>query len=90
MSAICHDIYALRAAGASYREIAVLTGLAESTVYARLNDQVAKPRELSGRGQRKCMCCGKVFLSDGPHNRLCDYCRHKSNTPFDTPATVRY
>lgn len=27
------------------------------------------------RGARPCMCCGKVFTSDGIHNRLCDPCR---------------
>jgi len=24
---------------------------------------------------RPCMCCGKRFWSEGPHNRLCDPCR---------------
>lgn len=23
---------------------------------------------------RACMCCGKEFLSEGAHNRLCTYC----------------
>lgn len=25
--------------------------------------------------QRACLRCGAGFLSDGPHNRLCDHCR---------------
>jgi len=28
--------------------------------------------------QRKCMCCGAVFTSAGPHNRLCGRCRSKA------------
>lgn len=27
------------------------------------------------RGERPCMCCGSVFLSQGIHNRLCPHCR---------------
>lgn len=26
--------------------------------------------------KRACMCCRTVFLSEGPHNRLCNRCRH--------------
>jgi len=25
--------------------------------------------------ERKCLCCGRPFLSEGAHNRLCDPCR---------------
>ena len=37
------------------------------------------------RAERKCLCCGSVFESEGPHNRLCDRCRRLSatTTPFD-------
>jgi hypothetical protein len=24
---------------------------------------------------RRCLCCTKAFVSEGPHNRLCDPCR---------------
>lgn len=30
------------------------------------------------RGQRSCLCCSARFISDGPHNRLCDPCRQGS------------
>ena len=28
--------------------------------------------------ERPCMACGKPFLSEGWHNRLCDRCRKRS------------
>ena len=31
---------------------------------------------------RPCLCCGKSFTSDGPHNRLCNTCRTKSVSPY--------
>jgi len=33
--------------------------------------------------QRQCLCCGKPFASQGPHNRLCSTCRAKSVGPYD-------
>jgi hypothetical protein len=27
------------------------------------------------RRQRDCLCCGRAFLSEGVHNRLCSRCR---------------
>jgi hypothetical protein len=33
-----------------------------------------KPRVATMRN-RPCMCCGRGFLSEGPHNRLCGPCR---------------
>jgi len=30
-----------------------------------------KTAEKKERTRRACMCCGAVFMSDGPHNRLC-------------------
>lgn len=32
---------------------------------------------------RACLCCGKSFASQGPHNRLCSTCRAKSVGPYD-------
>lgn len=32
--------------------------------------------------------CKKLFVSDGPHNRLCPNCRRESLTVYDTPAQV--
>lgn len=31
-------------------------------------------REARSR-ERRCMCCAATFLSEGPHNRMCDRCR---------------
>lgn len=28
--------------------------------------------------ERPCMCCSTLFRSEGPHNRLCNYCRQKT------------
>lgn len=28
-----------------------------------------------GKTTRPCMCCGKIFPSEGKHNRLCAYCK---------------
>jgi len=33
--------------------------------------------------QRECMCCGKVFKSAGPQNRLCFKCGGQWVGPFD-------
>lgn len=27
---------------------------------------------------RACLTCGETFVSEGPHNRLCSRCRHRS------------
>jgi len=99
MSAVCRDIRGLRAAGATIREIAALTGLSPSAVYRRLAPKAraatvpaptVEPHRRKGRTERACLCCGKPFLSEGAHNRLCDVCRKGGGGPFDTPATVRY
>ncbi|MFA6019764.1 MAG: hypothetical protein WC722_05830 [Rhodospirillales bacterium] len=37
---------------------------------------VAEPRHPPKR--RACMACGRRFLSEGPHHRLCGSCRHES------------
>lgn len=31
---------------------------------------------------RPCLCCSQTFLSEGPHNRMCDNCRTLSTGPF--------
>ena len=43
MTAVCHDIHGLRAAGATYREIAALTGLTLSQINYRLNPPLNHP-----------------------------------------------
>lgn len=32
-------------------------------------------------GERPCMCCGRLFESEGIHNRLCSSCRGRSDAP---------
>ncbi|MDD9731877.1 hypothetical protein PVW46_18380 [Mameliella sp. AT18] len=34
------------------------------------------------RRRRPCICCGVSFISEGPHNRMCNGCRHGAD-PFD-------
>lgn len=34
------------------------------------------------RRRRACICCRSPFLSDGPHNRMCNACRRGAD-PFD-------
>jgi hypothetical protein len=29
---------------------------------------------------RPCLCCGEIFRSEGPHNRLCTSCRANKET----------
>ena len=29
--------------------------------------------------KRKCMCCGHTFKSEGIHNRMCGWCRTKTD-----------
>ena len=33
----------------------------------------------AGRTERPCICCGRAILSEGPHHRMCDYCRHRGS-----------
>lgn len=75
-NAVCHDVPALYRAGATINEIMALTGLSRSTVEYRI--YIQKPRR--SKTPRKCLCCGRQFASEGPHNRLCAICRSKSLT----------
>jgi len=45
-----------------------------------------KERDSKGRQRRACMCCGKSFMSEGPHNRLCNACRQMGDD--GSPYTV--
>lgn len=33
--------------------------------------------------QRLCLCCGNLFASEGPHNRMCGPCRTRNVSPFE-------
>lgn len=52
--------------------------------------EAAPPRRRKGSTERACMCCGRPFMSEGAHNRLCGGCRLRGANPFDTPATVHH
>lgn len=72
---------ALRAAGATYREIAALIGVSISSVERYLIDDDFRAPEKQIK-QRSCLRCGKTFDSWGPGNRLCSRCAHISVSPF--------
>ena len=40
------------------------------------------------RKKRKCLRCGKEFLSEGPHNRLCSSCKKINESIGYLPAKV--
>jgi rRNA maturation endonuclease Nob1 len=39
--------------------------------------QYSRPIKDNRTHTRACLCCEKPFPSEGPHNRLCQYCRQK-------------
>lgn len=45
---------------------------------ARAEDALEKLERKARQRTRKCLTCSTSFLSDGPHNRMCNYCRHQS------------
>lgn len=60
-----------------------VSGIFNSHVEAecRLQKLQEEARQKSATRERPCMCCGKVFESEGIHNRLCNYCRtHDART----------
>jgi len=87
--AVCSDVRGLRAAGATLKEIMALTGLSGGQINYRLYAQGQENRlPRKGRQERRCMCCGRTFPSEGAHHRLCDRCRKETLTPFDVPHGV--
>lgn len=38
----------------------------------------ARAKEIE-KARRPCLCCGRIFLSQGAHNRLCDQCRRRDS-----------
>lgn len=86
-----YDIQKLKAGGATVREIAQLTGLSIAAVHNKLVPEpraavtpapTLKPRRRKGT-ERPCMTCRQPFMSEGPHNRLCDCCRKQRLSAFD-------
>jgi Zn finger protein HypA/HybF involved in hydrogenase expression len=41
------------------------------------NKEQIKNNQLSSKkpGKRSCLSCGKKFLSEGAHHRICDHCK---------------
>lgn len=48
---------------------------APRTTRAQAVDLVEELTRRALRKTRACMCCGVSFVSEGPHNRLCNPCR---------------
>ncbi|APO49869.1 hypothetical protein LUI11_15985 [Bradyrhizobium diazoefficiens] len=49
----------------------------------RLTAIAGHERRRSTKGPRTCMCCRKVFESEGNHNRLCRYCKDRAGLTYD-------
>jgi hypothetical protein len=88
----------LRRQGYTHQQIMLALGRARCSIQARLKILAAAgeditiqpytrrepPPEFSQiRTTRPCLCCNKLFPSEGPHNRLCGTCRTKSLSPYD-------
>ena len=44
--------------------------------HAALDRELKKRR----RARRDCISCGTSFMSEGPHNRMCEICRRRDDT----------
>lgn len=67
--------------GLSYEEIAAYCGLTRAAVKARIaraREQDASDPPRIKKAPRKCLCCGTMFLSHGPGNRMCARCRERA------------
>jgi len=59
---------------AVFRHDARITGWRNPDLAQRALDRLVS--EATGkRRERKCLCCGAVFVSEGPQHRLCNYHR---------------
>ncbi|MDT8856462.1 hypothetical protein RNZ50_15820 [Paracoccaceae bacterium Fryx2] len=53
----------------------------------RLRDEAQRAADAKAkRGPRACLCCGRVFESEGIHNRMCGPCRNRDTG--DVPARL--
>lgn len=66
------NLLRLRRVGATYRDLMRLTGLSRAAIEYRLDGAMPRRAEMQ---IRRCLCCGKEFLSHGPGNRMCGRCR---------------
>ena len=42
------------------------------------------------RRRRKCLRCGREFISEGPHNRICRRCRYDRDFQIQSAMMARY
>ena len=65
--------------GMSQEKIGYSVGLKATAIGARIRFLLAKTGEATAenpqRKHRKCLYCGKSFVSDGPQNRRCSRCQ---------------
>lgn len=70
---------ALAIEGQTVPQIAARLGRTSGSVTARMHRKGLKLWTLraaaGGMKTRPCLCCGTAFVSEGPHNRMCDTCR---------------
>lgn len=77
-------IQQLRRTGKTVRAIAAEIGCALSYVHKALQGETPTPPVARRKkAKRACLCCRETFMSEGPHNRLCDRCRRQRLTAFD-------
>jgi hypothetical protein len=78
-----HDVRRLVDSGMTYQTVADLAQRSKSWVAKHVKFDAAKTR-FSPKTERKCLCCGGKFKSDGPSNRMCCACRRKAEnlSPF--------
>jgi hypothetical protein len=63
----------------NHGEIAKKAGLRGASYVSRMI-QLWRQAQAAPKGeQRECLCCCRMFVSAGAHNRLCDLCRASSS-----------
>lgn len=63
--------------GKTYGDIAKRLGRSLHSVVSLL-ESTARYKFRAVMSERKCLCCGTAFMSQGPHNRICQPCRYAS------------
>ena len=70
-------MWRLRGLGMSVPEIGLAIGKTANAVYMQFkeSDKSYRRQQTGFATQRKCLGCGRPFLSDGIHNRMCHSCK---------------
>ena len=68
----------LHCSGRSLKAIGRLLNRSPNSVYTSLE----ATRRANAEKKRPCLCCGKLFASAGPQNRLCSLCSRRSVSPY--------